>query len=97
MCGLIPPMTGRGMKQRGWREMESNNEKAARCSSSVAAQEVIYHEKNFTTGAQTGQGRSGATVSDPGERHGKVSVPDTSRFWRTVNVGEKIAQAGGGA
>lgn len=82
--------------------MESNNEEAARCSSSVAAQGIINHTADLTTGAQTGQASNGARIggsgggSGQGGRRGKVSATEASRFWRTVNVGERIEQAGGG-
>lgn len=81
--------------------MESKNGEAARCSSSVAAEGIIHHTANPTTGAQAGQARNGARIggsvggSDQGGRRGKVSATEASRFWRTVNMGEKIAQAGG--
>lgn len=78
--------------------MDSKSEEAARCSSSVAAQGIINHTADLTTGAQTGQASNGARISDNGQggRRGKVSATEASRFWRTVNVGERIEQAGGG-
>ena len=80
--------------------MDSENGRAARCSSSVAAQGIIKHTADPTTGAQTGQESNGARISgagsDQGGRCRKVSATEASRFWRTVNVGERIEQAGGG-
>lgn len=79
--------------------MDSTSEGTARCSSSVAAQGIIHHGQNPTTAARAGQGRSAATASGSGQggRRGKVSATEASRFWRTVNVGEWIEQARGGA
>ena len=80
--------------------MDSKSEEAARCSSSVAAQGIINHTADLTTGAQAGQvsndARIGGGGSGQGGRRGKVSATEASRFWRTVNVGERIGQAGGG-
>ena len=81
--------------------MVTTNEEAARCSSSVAAEGIIHHAKNPTTGAQAGQASNGARISGgggngQGGRRGKLSATEASRFWRTVNVGERIEQAGGG-
>ena len=81
--------------------MESKNEEAARCSSNVAAEGIIHHAKNYTTGAKAGQASNGARINGvggngQGGRRGKLSATEASRFWRTVNVGERIEQAGGG-
>lgn len=77
--------------------MDSKSEGAARCSSGVAAQ-GINHTANPTTGTQPGQASTAARISGNGQggRRGKVSATEASRFWRTVNVGERIEQAGGG-
>ena len=79
--------------------MDSTSEGAARCSSSVAAQGIVHHGQNPTTAARAGQGRSAATANGSGQggRRGKMSATEASRFWRTVNVGERIEQAVGGA
>ena len=82
--------------------MDHTNEGAAtRCSSSVAAQGIIHHTAKLTTGAQAGQASNGARINGvggngQGGRRGKLSATEASRFWRTVNVGERIEQAGGG-
>lgn len=81
--------------------MNSKSEGAARCSSSVAAQ-GINHTADPTTGTQPGQASTAARISGSvggngqGGRRGKVSATEASRFWRTVNVGKRIEQAGGG-
>ena len=82
--------------------MDTKSEGAARCSSSVAAQGIIQYTSDLTTGTQPGQvstaARIGGSVggNSQGGRRGKVSATEASRFWRTVNVGERIEQAGGG-
>lgn len=79
--------------------MDSTNEGAATLLEQRAAQGIIQHDPNPATAARAGQGTSAATASGSGqgERRGKMSATEASRFWRTVNVGERIEQAGGGA
>ena len=78
--------------------MNGQGTKGAASLEASAAQGNIDESKPITAAAG-GQGRSGPAASGSGQggRRGKVSATEASRFWRTVNVGERIEQAGGGA